>query len=136
MTFDDPDVLRWSIIELPAAARWSGAAIVVVRIPFIISTQHALGRNVSPTVITHDDHELITHGPYRLIRNPLFTAGALMFSGLGLLAASWFLLAGAMPALVLVSVRLPREAAELEARFDERYREYVKRTGRFLPKLR
>ena len=89
---------------------------------------------MSPTVITHEDHELITSGPYRLIRNPLYTAGGLIFSGLGLVAASWFLIGGAVLALVLVRLRLPKEEAQLEDRFGQEYRDYAGRAGRFLPR--
>ncbi len=129
-----PRLLVWSFADLPPAVRWPGAALVLALIPFVAAAQRALGRNVSPTVMTHDDHELVTSGPYRWIRNPLYTAGALIFAGLGLVAASWFLLAGAAIALILVRLRLPAEEAELEARFGQAYRDYARRTGRFLPR--
>jgi protein-S-isoprenylcysteine O-methyltransferase Ste14 len=128
-----PRPLGWSFIEVPYWLRWVGAAVVLVLIPFVVSAQQALGRNVSPTVITHEDHELITSGPYRWIRNPLYTAGGLIFTGLGLVAASWFLIGGAVLALVLVRLRLPKEEAQLEDRFGQEYRDYAGRTGRFLP---
>ncbi len=130
-----PAILDWSFIAIPGPLRWAGAVMVLLLIPLVMSAQRALGRNVSPTVITHEDHELVTSGPYRWIRNPLYTAGALIFSGLGLISSSWFLLAGAAVALLLVRLRLPREEAELEARFGQRYRDYAARTGRFLPRL-
>lgn len=130
-----PPILGWSFLSLPLELRWLGAAIVAATVPLLLAAQGHLGRNVSPTVVTHDDHELVTTGPYRWIRNPLYTAGTTIFAGLGLLAASWFLLAGAVVALTLVRLRLPQEEAELEARFGEAYREYARRTGRFLPRL-
>ena len=58
----------------------------------------------------------------------------LMFAGLGLVAASWIFMAGAALMLPFVRWRLPREEAELEARFGQEYRDYASRTGRFLPK--
>ncbi len=131
-----PRVLTWSFIELPSVVRWDGVGLVLLLIPFIVSAQRALGRNVSPTVITHEDHELVTDGPYRWIRNPLYTAGATLFTGLGLISASAFLLVGGLVSLVLVAIRLPTEEAELEKRFGQAYRDYVRRTGRFLPRLR
>ena len=131
-----PRVLAWSFIELPSVVRWAGVGLVLLLIPFIVSAQRALGRNVSPTVITHEDHELVTDGPYRWIRNPLYTAGTTLFTGLGLISASAFLLVGGLASLVLVAIRLPSEEAELEKRFGQAYRDYVRRTGRFLPRLR
>ncbi|MAN96226.1 MAG: hypothetical protein CME08_04490 [Gemmatimonadetes bacterium] len=129
-----PRPLDWSFLEVPSWLRWVAAAGVLVLIPFVVSSQKALGRNVSPTVITHEDHELVTHGPYRWIRNPLYTAAGLLFTGLGLVAASWFLIGAAAVAVALVRLRLPKEEAQLEARFGQEYRDYVSRTGRFLPK--
>ncbi len=128
-----PALLDWSFFDVPPVLRWVGVALVLVLIPLVVSAQRALGRNVSPTVITHEDHELITSGPYRWVRNPLYVAGGLLFSGLGLVSASWFLMAGVALGTVLVRLRLPKEEAELEARFGQEYRDYARRTGRFLP---
>ncbi len=131
-----PRILDWSFVNLPPALRWLGAALVLLDIPFVVSAQRALGRNVSPTVMTHEDHELVTSGPYRWIRNPLYTAGGLLFTGLGFVAASWFLIAAAALAVTLARLRLPTEEAELEARFGQEYRDYAGRTGRFFPRWR
>lgn len=130
-----PQLLEWSFVGLPSWLRWAGAALVLALIPFVASAQRALGRNVSPTVVTHDDHELVTTGPYRWIRNPLYTAGGLIFMGLGLVAASWIFVAGAAAVFPFVWLRLPKEEAELEARFGQEYRDYVGSAGRFLPRL-
>ena len=129
-----PTPLVWSFLPLPNGVRWIGAGVVLVLLPFVVSAQRALGRNVSPTVTTHEDHQLVTSGPYRWVRNPLYVAGALLFTALGLVSASWFLVAAAAVALALVWLRLPKEEAELEARFGQEYRDYVRRTGRFLPR--
>ena len=79
----DAEVLAWSFIELPSVVRWAGAVLVLLVIPFIVSAQRALGRNVSPTVVTHEDHEPVTRGPYRWVRNPLYTAGPRCSPGSG-----------------------------------------------------
>jgi protein-S-isoprenylcysteine O-methyltransferase Ste14 len=131
-----PGALQWSFLPLSPGIRWAGGAMTVAILPWVVAAQRVLGRNVSPTVITHDDHELITTGPYRWVRNPLYVGGAVIFAGLGLLAASWFLVGAAVLSLVLVRVRLPEEEAQLEARFGDAYRDYVRRTGRFLPRWR
>ncbi len=129
-----PKPLAWSFLAMPSELRWLGAGVVLGVLPFLASAQRALGRNVSPTVTTHEDHQLVTSGPYGWVRNPLYVAGALVFTGLGLVSSSWFLVAAAVVALFLVWLRLPREEAQLEARFGQEYRDYVHRTGRFLPR--
>jgi protein-S-isoprenylcysteine O-methyltransferase Ste14 len=37
--------------------------------------------------------------------------------------------------LVILSIRLPKEEARLIERFGSQYRDYMRRTGRFLPKI-
>jgi hypothetical protein len=64
-----------------------------------------LGRNVSETVLTKESHELVTSGPYRWIRHPLYTTGIALFVALGLIAANWFILLCA--AAALVGIRWP-----------------------------
>jgi protein-S-isoprenylcysteine O-methyltransferase Ste14 len=58
----------------------------------------------------------------------------LLFSALSLIAGSWFLALATVLALVLVTIRLPKEEAMLGARFGEEYRAYQQQTGRFFPK--
>jgi len=40
-----------------------------------------------------------------------------------------------MLAIVLLTIRLSNEEAHLIEKFGDEYREYMQRTGRFLPKL-
>ena len=53
-----------------------------------------------------------------------------------MLAANWLM--GFLSVLVLsmLLVRLPKEEAKLIERFGNEYREYMRRTGRFLPRLK
>ncbi|HNB51198.1 MAG TPA: isoprenylcysteine carboxylmethyltransferase family protein [Anaerolineales bacterium] len=131
-----PQALTWSFFTLPDGVRWAGGAVALfVCMPLLVWAQNSLGNNVSTTVITRQEHQLITHGPYRWIRNPLYSIATLYFVSLALVAASWFLLAAIALALVLLTLRLPKEEAGLIARFGDEYREYMKRTGRYLPRL-
>jgi protein-S-isoprenylcysteine O-methyltransferase Ste14 len=49
----------------------------VLTLPAALWVFSALGRNVSETVLTKGDHELVTAGPYRWIRHPLYTTGGM-----------------------------------------------------------
>jgi protein-S-isoprenylcysteine O-methyltransferase Ste14 len=96
-----------------------------------------LGRNVTETVLTKESHELVTGGPYRWVRHPLYTTGLMLLLALGLMAGSWFLLLGTALAFALLRVFvIPREEQALLAKFGERYRTYIQRTGRLVPKVR
>lgn len=131
-----PGWMRWATLELPEWARWLGIALGVATIPAIHWTLGNLGRNVSETVLTKRDHALVTSGPYRWVRHPLYTTGLALFAALGLMTASWLVLALATLAGVLVrSVVVPREERALVAAFGQAYEAYRERTGRFLPRL-
>jgi protein-S-isoprenylcysteine O-methyltransferase Ste14 len=128
--------LGWSLVDIPAGLRWFGAVVALLLFPpLAIWTQRSLGNNVSPTVITRKSHELVTQGPYRWVRHPLYTLGLLYFFSLSLVAGSWFLALAGLGGLVMLLIRTPEEERRLEARFGDRYREYRLRTGRFLPRL-
>jgi protein-S-isoprenylcysteine O-methyltransferase Ste14 len=116
-------------------ARWIAAAIGVCLNPMAIWVFRSLGSNVSETVLTRDAQRLVTVGPYRWIRHPLYATGGLLFVVTGLLAANAMILALAIVALALiVAVVIPREEAALVGRFGDDYRTYMRHTGRLLPR--
>ncbi len=52
------------------------------------------------------------------------------------LAANWFMGLASLSALLMLLVRLPKEEAKLIERFGDEYREYMRRTGSFFPRLK
>ena len=91
--------------------------------------------NLTDTVVTRKQHTLVSHGPYRWVRHPLYSSAALIVVALSLVAANWFFFVAGMALLCLLVVRTRTEEANLVARFGDSYRQYMKRTGRFVPKL-
>ena len=74
---------------------------------------HTLGKNITPTVETREEHELVTGGPYRWVRHPLHTVGSSFFASLSLVAANWFMGLASVVVLVMLLVRLPKEEERL-----------------------
>lgn len=131
-----PGWMVWSTFDLPPALRWSGLAIAALVVPpFVVWSQRSLGDNVSPTVVTRQNHQLVTRGPYRYIRHPLYAAGMVFFLAMAVAAESWFLPLIMLVVFPVLMARIPKEEAELEARFGDRYRRYKATTGRFLPRI-
>jgi protein-S-isoprenylcysteine O-methyltransferase Ste14 len=131
----DPQWMAWAALPLPAWLRWLGAGLGFAMVPLLYWLFCSLGKNVSETVLTKESHELVTHGPYRWIRHPLYSVASLGIFALGLVAANWFMLL----MIILIMMMLPALAAKEEAmlieKFGGEYREYMQRTGRFLPRL-
>jgi protein-S-isoprenylcysteine O-methyltransferase Ste14 len=130
----NPAWMAWSAAPLPGWLRWAGAAMVMAAIPLLYWMFRSLGMNVTDTVAIRRQHSLVTHGPYRWIRHPLYTFGSLAFAGFSLLTANWFIGLAGLLALAVLMVRTPIEEAKLIERFGDEYRAYMRRTGRFLPR--
>ncbi|MEW6406244.1 MAG: isoprenylcysteine carboxylmethyltransferase family protein [Chloroflexota bacterium] len=131
----NPAWLAWSKLGLPDWVRWIGVGIGLASLFLITWMFRSIGTGITPTVATRKKHQLSTKGPYRWIRHPLYTFGTMAFLALGAIADSWFMISIAVLAFVLLSLRTPSEEAHLIEKFGDEYREYMKRTGRFLPKL-
>ena len=91
---------------------------------------------MSSTVETRENHELVTSGPYRWVRHPLYSVGTSFFVSLSLVAANWFIGLGSVSALVMLLIRLPKEEEKLIERFGDKYRAYMKRTGQLFPRTK
>ena len=78
--------------------------------------------------------ELVTMGPFAVVRNPIFAAMLPAVLGVALLVPNAVALAGFVALFVALElqVRLVEEPYLLRAHGD-RYAEYAARTGRFVP---
>jgi protein-S-isoprenylcysteine O-methyltransferase Ste14 len=132
----NPRWMGWSGLDLPPWLRWSGAGLGAASLPLAHWVFSSIGENITPTVTTRKYHELVTSGPYRWVRHPLYSVGTTFFVSLSLLAANWFIGLASLSVLVMLLVRLPKEEARLVERFGDEYRAYVEHTGRLLPRLR
>jgi len=130
----NPRLMGWSSLPLPGWARLIGAVTGTCAVCSTFWVFRSIGKNVSETVLTKDGHELVTHGPYRWVRHPLYTTGILLIVSIGLLAANWFILGlGVLVAVLIRVVVIPAEEAQLIAKFGEEYEAYRARTGALAP---
>lgn len=131
-----PAALAWSRWPLPAAVRWLGAGLGIVSGIGMYWTLSHLDRNLTDTTHVRQNARLITSGPYRYVRHPMYATLLLMTVGVSLLIASGFLLLCGIVTVVLLAIRVPEEERQLAARFGDDYRTYQARTGRFFPRWR
>lgn len=131
----NPVWVAWARFDAPDALRWIAMLIAAMMLPGIYWLYSTIGNNISPRETTRADHALITSGPYRYIRHPLYTFGGIFFTALCIGATIWWTLLLLAIGLALLLYRTPREEANLIARFGDDYRRYMARTGRYFPKL-
>ena len=129
----NPAWMAWASISFPAGLRWSGAPCMALGASLHLWGTHHLGRNLTVTISTRADHALISSGPYRWVRHPLYTGGMVESLGVALLVANWAVAVSAVAFWVVVALRTAKEEAVLEQTFGENYRDYRRRVGRFLP---
>jgi len=113
-----------------------GTVLFVISI-WLLHRSHAdLGKHWSLSVDPKSKNGLVTGGVYKRIRHPMYSAHVLWGIAQALLLPN--LIAGSL-ALVLmfatIGLRIPREEHALLEEFGDGYRQYIKMTGRILPKL-
>ncbi len=131
----NPDWVAWARFTLPDWVRWVAVLVAFALLPILYWIFASIGNNISPTQATRVNHQLVTHGPYRWVRHPLYSAGFVMAVCLTLITTLWWLGFGMVLPLILLFRRTAKEEANLISTFGDAYREYMQRTGRFLPRL-
>jgi len=131
-----PQVLAWSTLRLPLGLRGLGIFLALAALLWFLWIHRSLGSNLAFRLQIKDSQILVTDGPYRLVRHPMYTAFYVLHIAVFFLTANWFIgvtwLAGLT---VIILLRVKREEAMLLARFGEQYSTYMERTGRFLPRI-
>ncbi|HXX13827.1 MAG TPA: isoprenylcysteine carboxylmethyltransferase family protein [Candidatus Eremiobacteraceae bacterium] len=120
---------------LPASlwSFWIGAAVTACGLLFSVWARVHLGKNWSQAVTLKQDHELITTGPYALVRHPIYTGLLLAVLGTAIARGEWRgLLAFFLGFLALWS-KLRLEEKWMRAHFGESYDAYSRRVSALLP---
>ena len=134
--FFQPGLLAWAKIPLPEWMQWLGVVLGLVSLPLIWWVQWALGANFSTVLHLRNEHTLVTYGPYRWARHPMYSVLYLFGIAIFLLSQNGFLGLGFLiPLTLIVVTRLKNEEAAMIEKFGDQYRAYMGRTGRFLPHL-
>ncbi|MBN2085739.1 MAG: isoprenylcysteine carboxylmethyltransferase family protein [Anaerolineales bacterium] len=127
----EPD---WLILPLPVWLRGLGVVLGAFGLLYLIWVHYTLREYWSTVLQLRKAHALITAGPYRWIRHPMYSALMVCFFSLALISAAW-------PLLLLAALTLPffyrvtvKEERMMIGQFGEEYRAYRERTGRFLPR--
>lgn len=109
-----------------------GIFLCVAGMAFLVWARQSLGKNWSQTVAAKVGHELVTTGPYRYVRHPMYAGGLLASLGSALVRG------GAWVFLILGSLFLWRVGAEdklMARQFPNEFAAYKKRRKALIPFL-
>ena len=127
------DPFNHRVIPHVDALAWIGAVLCIAGLLFCIWARFTLGRNWSGVVTLKGGHELITSGPYALVRHPIYTGLLSMFVATVIVLGH---VAGiiAIP-FVFVSfwVKLRYEEKLMLEKFPNEYAAYQQRVKRLIP---
>jgi protein-S-isoprenylcysteine O-methyltransferase Ste14 len=132
----NPTWLAFASLAFPAWLRWTGIAFAILGFALLQWAQMTLANSWSDTPRMMKEQALVTIGPYRTIRHPIYTAFLLILGSTLLISSNWLigLCWLGMTTLEVIS-RIGFEESLMIEFFGDRYREYMKTTGRLLPKI-
>jgi protein-S-isoprenylcysteine O-methyltransferase Ste14 len=115
---------------------WCGLVVEVAFLALFHASHRWLGRNWSVTLEIRQNHRLVTDGPYRYVRHPMYSSFWLWAIAQALLLPNWVAgLAGLVGVGLLYFGRVGAEEAMMEKSFGDEYRNYAARTGRVFPRV-
>jgi protein-S-isoprenylcysteine O-methyltransferase Ste14 len=114
-------------------ARGIGVVCVLVSFPLALLTLRALSRARTPVDPMKPTTALVTEGPFRYSRNPIYVALTLLYLGVAFLVNAWWILLLVVPVLVVIRYGvIAREEAYLTRKFGDAYRQYTAQVRRWL----
>jgi protein-S-isoprenylcysteine O-methyltransferase Ste14 len=127
-------VFSFSEYPLRAGPLAAGVACLVIGLWLFYRSHADLGTNWSVTLEVREQHRLITHGVYRRIRHPMYTALFLYSVGQALVLPNWVAGPSYLVAFgILFACRVGAEEAMMRAQFGAEYQAYMSRTQRLAP---
>src|SRR5262252_9181606 len=114
-------------------ARGVGVVCVLVSLPLALATFRVLSRANTPVDPLKPTTALVTEGPFRYSRNPIYVALTLLYVGVALLINALWILLLVVPALMALRYGvIAREEAYLTRKFGDAYRQYTTQVRRWL----
>lgn len=131
-----PPLLKWGKLNLNSTFRDIGIISGICSDALILWVLISLGKNISAALKVRANQQLVTTGPYRYVRHPLYSFGILLFISIALVSDSWYLgIIGIGFQIFLIYARIPLEEKMLIEHFGNEYELYIEKTGSFFPKI-
>jgi len=113
----------------------AGAATTAAGLLWCVWARRHIGTNWSGTVTIKQGHELVTSGPYALVRHPIYTGLLLALLGSALALGQVRGVLAVLLAAAALWRKLRNEERWMEQQFGEAYRQYRRRVRALVPYL-
>lgn len=118
------------------AVRWIAA--VGAATCFLLTTicWIRMGKSWAIAVVPGVEQPLVTSGPYRLARHPIYALSVAMIACSFVVLPTWPMAVVAIAHIVLMNLKARGEERHLVQTHGDAYRDYARRVGRFFPRPR
>jgi protein-S-isoprenylcysteine O-methyltransferase Ste14 len=128
-------ILNFRFLPPVAWPFWLGATLTVTGLLFAAWARRCLGANWSPAVTIKQNHELITAGPYAVVRHPIYTGLLLALLGSAIARAQWRGLFAVLLVFLALYRKLKLEELWMHSQFGASYDGYCGRVAALIPYL-
>jgi protein-S-isoprenylcysteine O-methyltransferase Ste14 len=133
-----PALIALRVGEIEAGwlpVRVVGLAVGLAGAVVMVWASVLLGRFLMHEAAVREDHALVTSGPYRFVRHPVYAGYLALLLGCGVAALNVCVLLLWPLSLLGILIQAGLEEQVLRARFGRAYERYVGRTGRLVPRF-
>ena len=116
--------------------RWLGVIVAALFNPILYWIHSTLDKQYSADLSIKDDHKLIEVGPYRTVRHPMYTVFIVFTISIAIITTNLLcIICSILISCSFPSITKSEELMLIDA-FGDEYQSYMKRTGRFFPRIR
>ena len=130
-----PGLLQERVIPANDWTLSAGLAITALGLGFAVWARVHLGRNWSSRPTIRVGHTLVRTGPYRFVRNPIYTGLLIGFTGTAIVIGALWAFALLLFILAMFLIRIKEEEKLLLEEFGEEYEKYRGEVRALIPYL-
>lgn len=131
-----PPFMNLIHVDFPIWLRWLGTLFAFIGVVLWIYSQAMLDKYWSPQLQVQNEHKIITSGPYRVIRHPIYTSMFIWVIGLAIFTANIGFALIALLTIIGLILRVPKEEKMMIEHFGDEYKKYMQITGSIFPRFR
>ncbi len=131
-----PPWWTWTRLPLGDWAQWFGIVNGIVPLFYLVWVHRHLDTQWSIALELQENHKLVTSGPYKRVRHPMYLGLFVYTTGLILISSDLLVLIFFAFSIWVNYKRIPTEEQMMIDEFGDEYLEYMKQSGRLLPSFR